>query len=211
MRTIRDERVTANSGWGADIIAGQVLRLTATTIIDFVCLDRGDLSHRFDQARTKHGNGTIWISEGGVLYSKRGVAMMTIIADGFAGTGRHDLQYGMCSGQRYARAAEEGRLNQYQHGDWISIPDHGCYENLQSALGGSYDVAPENIPSPINLFQHVEIDTATGEMCHSPIRPTAPVAIDLRAEMDLVVAASACPDRAAPQFGQAIRATILEP
>ena len=211
MKVIKDDYVPANSGWGSDIAAGQVLRLTAMTIIDFVCLDLADLSHRFDQARTKMDNGTIWISEGGVLYSKRGIAMMTIIADGFAGTGRHDLQYGMCSGPRYARAAEEGRLAQYRHGDQIAIPDHGCWENLQSALCGPYGVAPQDIPAPINLFQHVEIYTATGTIGHTPIRPSAPVAIELRAEIDLAVAASACPDRAAPDFGQSIRAAILAP
>ena len=211
MKIIRDDHVPANTGWGAAMEKGQVLRLTAMTIIDFVCLDRHDLSRRFDQARTKTHNRTLWISTGDALVSKAGAAMMTIIDDGYAAIGRHDLQYGMCSGPRYARAREEGRLDQYGHGHDIAVPDHGCWENLQSALVEPWGVRREDIPSPLNLIQHVEIDTATGEMGHTPVRPATPVPVDLRAEMDLVVAASACPDLAAPNFGQPIRAMIYEP
>jgi uncharacterized protein YcgI (DUF1989 family) len=71
-------------------------------------------------------------------------------------------------------------------------------------------VPPEYIPSPLNVFQHVDIDTKTGKISHSPNRPENPIYVDFRAEMGLVVAASACPDLAAPQFGQPIRATIYE-
>lgn len=211
MKIIRDDFVPANSGWGAPMEKGQVLRLTAMTIIDFVCLNLHDLGERFDQARTKLHDGRIWISEGDRLVSKRDNVMMTIIRDDFAGMGRHDLQYGTCSGPRFARAAAEGRLNQYHHGDDIPVPDHGCWENLQSALCERWGVPKELIPSPINIFQHVEIDTGTGKISHSPIRPETPICVDLRAEMDLVVAASACPDLAAPKFGQPIQATIYEP
>ncbi len=54
-------------------------------------------------------------------------------------------------------------------------------------------------------------DTASGEIKHTPNRPKDPIYIDFRAEMDLAVAASACPDLAAPDFGQPIQALIYEP
>src|SRR5690606_17826154 len=109
-----------------------------------------------------------------------------------------------------ARAREEGRLNQYHHGDNIPIPDHGCWENLIAGFK-PWGVPPEYIPSPLNVFQHVDIDTKSGDIKHSPNRPEKPIYVDLRAEMDLVVAASACPDLAAPKFGQPIQATIYQP
>ena len=211
MNILRDDHIPANSGWGAEMTQGQVLRFTAMTIIDFVCLNKANPRERFDQARTKTLNSTIWISAGDILYSKFDTPMMTILEDHLAAIGRHDLQYGTCSGPRYARAAEEGRMNQYHHGDDIPVPDHGCWENLQSALVKPYGVKPEDIPSPLNLFQHVEIDARTGEIKHSAIRPAQPIQVDLRAEIDLIVAASACPDLAAPKFGQAIDAIIYEP
>ena len=43
------------------------------------------------------------------------------------------------------------------------------------------------------------------------IRTKEPIYIDFKAEMDLAVAASACPDLAAPEFGQPIQAMIYEP
>jgi len=210
MKIIRDDHVPANSGWGAEMKQGQVLRLTAMTIIDFVCFNSHNLKERFDQARTKVYNMKIWISTGDKLFSKLNNPMMTILEDQFAGKGLHDLQYGTCSGPRFARAKAEGRLNQYHHGHDIPIPDHGCWENLQAGLK-PWNIRPEEIPSPLNVFQHVDIDTATGEIRHSPKRPEKPICVDLRAEMDLVVAASACPDLAAPKFGQPIQATIYEP
>ena len=210
MKIIRDDHVPANSGWGSEMKTGQVLRLTAMTIIDFVCLNLRNTNERFDQARTKVYNMKIWISAGDKLMSKLNNPMMTIIEDSFAGTGRHDLQYGMCSGPRFARAKAEGRLNQYHHGDDIPVPDHGCWENLQSGLD-PWGIRREDIPSPLNVFQHVEIDTTTGQIKHSPLRPREPIHVDFRAEMDLIVAASACPDLAAPKFGQPIRAMIYEP
>ena len=209
MKIIRDDFVPANSGWGSELQKGQVLRLTAMTIIDFVCVSAHNLRERFDQALTKTNNGKIYISTGDVLYSSFNNPMLTIVEDSFAGTGHHDLQYGTCSGPRFARAKQEGRLNQYHHGHDIPIPDHGCWENLQHGLR-HWDVRPEEIPSPLNVFQHVEIDTTSGEIRHSPIRPARPISFQMRAEMDLIVAASACPDLAAPQFGQPIQAMIVE-
>lgn len=209
MNIVSEHHILANSGWGAEMSRGQILRMTAMTIIDFVCLNAHNLNERFDQARTKVYNMKLWITTGDVLYSKLNNPMMTIIDDQFAGRGYHDLQYGTCSGPRFARAKAEGRLNQYHHGDDIPIPDHGCWENLQAGLR-PWGIAPEHIPSPLNIFQHVDIVTATGEMKHSANRPAQPIHVDLRAEMDLVVAASACPDLAAPGFGQPVDATIYE-
>ena len=209
MKIIKDEFVPANSGWGAAMTKGQVLRLTAKTIIDFACINLKNLDERFDQARTKVYNMKLWITKGDVLYSKLNNPMMTITEDQFAGLGYHDLQYGTCSGPRYARAKEEGRLNQYHHGDDIPIPDRGCWENLIDGFR-QWNVPPELIPSPLNIFQHVDIDTSTGEIPHTPNRPKEPIHVDFRAEMDLAVAASACPDLAAPEFGQPIQAMIYE-
>jgi uncharacterized protein YcgI (DUF1989 family) len=85
--------------------------------------------------------------------------MMTILADGFK-DGTHDLQKGMCSGYRFQIAKQEGRLREYNPRQISEIPDHGCYENLSKALA-SYGIIPEDIPSPFNLNQHMQIDGVT--------------------------------------------------
>ena len=117
---------------------------------------------------------------------------------------------GMCGRDRHERAAEEGRLDEYLHGDDMELPDHGCAENLTWALE-PYGIPYENIPSPVNLFQNMDIDQATGRMRRTQIRPAAPVDLDLQADCDLLVAFSACPDKASNTKGLEVGATIFEP
>lgn len=208
MNIVSDETAPRNTGWAGEMKRGQVLRLTARTIIDFVALDAADPSETFDQAPTKEENGCIYLRRGHRMMSRSGLALMTLIADGFEGLGTHDMQFGMCGRARHARAARENRLGEYLHAN-ITLPDHGCAENLTGALA-PYGIPYEDIPSPVNLFQNMAIDQRTGRMKRTRIRPAAPVPVELRAERDLIVAFSACPDLASPDGGQEVRATVLQ-
>ena len=73
---------------------------------------------------------------------------------------------------------------------------HGCYENIMNALQ-NYPILPVDIPSPLNLFQHMEI-APDGRMIDRRHRdrpePGKPAQVDFRAEMDCLVALSACPE-----------------
>ena len=95
--------------------------------------------------------------------------------------------------KRFRLAQQENRLGEYYPREIKEIPDHGCYENLSKAVA-SYGIFPEDIPSPFNLNQHMKIDGVTGKMEHTQIRPKDGNYMDIRAEMDLLVALSACPD-----------------
>ena len=72
------------------------------------------------------------------------------------------------------------------------LPPHGCYENITHGVKG-YDIIPEDIPSPFNIFQDMEIDGKTGRMDMTNKMPDKPEHVDLRAEMDCRVGISACP------------------
>jgi len=135
--------------------------------------------------------------------------MMTIV-ENTNREGTYDLQKGMCSGYRFQLAKKEGKLRDYYHRDYKDeeIPDHGCYENLSRALT-PYGIAPEDIPNPFNLNQHMKIDGVTGRMDHTTMRPKPGSYVDLRAEMDLLVAFSACPDM--PVGGKPVDLLIYEP
>jgi uncharacterized protein YcgI (DUF1989 family) len=194
MGTTTEIELAANSGWATAVKAGEIVRITAMTRVAVVCFNANDLTERFDQARTKVYNMRIWISPGEQLYSKLNNPMMTMIADGFAPEGRHDLQYGMCS-------RETGLGGTTDAG-------HGCHENLAEALK-PWRIAAHEIPMPLNLFAHSEIDTASGAIKPSPVRPSKPVVVDLRAEMDLVLALSACPDKEVPASGAPVRVAIV--
>ncbi len=210
MNIVTTHTAPPNTGWAAHMKTGEVLRLTAMTIIDFVAFNADDVRERFDQARTKVYNMKIFVTEGDKLFSKLNNPMMTMIVDGFKATGSHDLQFGMCGRSRHKRAREEGRLGEYLHGGAIEVPDHGCAENLTAALA-PFGIPYNDIPSPLNLFQNMEIDSATGAMRRTQVRPAAPVDVEFVAGMDLVVAFSACPDLASPTGGQEVAATIYRP
>ncbi|MGH7772212.1 MAG: DUF1989 domain-containing protein [Candidatus Binatia bacterium] len=207
MKKLREETVPYNTGWASELKKGQIIRIIAATTVDFVAFNLHNLKERFDQARTKVYNMKIFISTGDKLMGKGNQHMMTIAEDLFK-EGTHDLQKGMCSGYRFQLAKKEGRLGEYYPREIKEIPDHGCWENLSRALE-PYRIDPEDIPSPLNLNQHMKIDGKTGKMEHTQIRPKPGSYVDLRAEMDLLVAFSACPDL--PVGGKPVGVMIYEP
>ena len=209
MHIVSEETVPRNSGWSATLRRGQILRLTARTIIDFVAFDGQDFTDPFDQARSKEASGAIYMRRGDKILARSGRPLMTMIADGFAGLGTHDMQFGMCSRARHERAAAEGRLGEYLHAR-LAVPTHGCAENLTRACA-PWGIAYADIPSPINFFQNMAIDPETGAMTRTQIRPAAPVALDLLAQTDVLAAFSACPDKASATGGLEVTATILQP
>ena len=85
----------------------------------------------------------------------------------------------------------------------IPVPDHGCWENLQAVLDDyGYKEAPEDIPSPLNLFQSIDIGPDGRMIWHfqevePPEKrfPNGPAHIDLVAVMNILFDVSACPER----------------
>ncbi|HTV35218.1 MAG TPA: urea carboxylase-associated family protein [Xanthobacteraceae bacterium] len=187
-----ERQLPRNTGFAFDVKAGQSVRITSQTIIDFVCFNRDNLRERFDQARTKANQRKIFISTGDQLISKLNNTMMTILADTFEG--HHDLEEGMCSRKRHELAAAKGIWEKTYGRPVSEMPPRGCTENLGGVLA-PYGIAIEDVPSPFNIFQHMIINPDTGELAHSHLRPKPPGAyVTLRAEMDLLAALSTCPD-----------------
>lgn len=194
-KTLWERHMERNTGYAFDMEAGQCVRITSQTIIDFVCFNRDNLRERFDQARTKANQRKVFISTGDQLISKLNNPMMTIIEDTFEG--HHDLQEGMCSRKRHELAAAKGIWEKTYGRPLSEMPPRGCTENLGGVLA-PYGIAVEDVPSPFNIFQHMIIHADTGELEHSHIRPKPPGAyVTLRAEMRLLAAISTCPDMAA--------------
>jgi uncharacterized protein len=208
---LTSDHIPKNSGRAYVVRKGQRLRIAGKSIVDFVAFNLDDLAERFDQARTKTNQVKIFISTGDVLFSKRNNPMLTIVEDTFI-EGRHDLQKGMCSRKRFEMVAQGKSKRVFAEGVDINpkapqeIPDHGCFENLSEALQ-DWKIAPDDIPSPFNIFQCMRIDPETGIMYDTMIRPKEEAHIDFRAEMDCLVAASACPESGR---GQSIRVEIYE-
>jgi uncharacterized protein YcgI (DUF1989 family) len=208
---LKSQVVAKNSGAAFEVKRGQRLRVAGKSIVDFVAFNLHELTERFDQARTKTNQVKIFISTGDILYSKRNNPMLIIVADTFT-EGRHDLQKGMCSRKRFEMVAEGKSKRVFAEGVNINpkkaeeIPDHGCWENLSNAVK-AWNIAPDDVPSPFNIFQCMRIDPNTGTMYDTMIRPKDEAHVVFRAEMDCLVAVSACPESGR---GQAIRVEIFD-
>lgn len=211
MAVLQSEIIPKNSGRAYIVKKGQRLRIAGKSIVDFVAFNLDGLTERFDQARTKTNQAKIFITTGDTLFSKRNNPMLTIVEDTFT-EGRHDLQKGMCSRKRFEMVAQGKAKRVFAEGVDINpkapeqIPDHGCFENLSDALK-QWKIAPDDIPSPFNIFQCMRIDPETGIMYDTMIRPEDEAHVDFCAEMDCLVAASACPESGR---GQAIRVEIYD-
>jgi len=203
--------VEKNSGAAIEVNKGQRLRIAGKSIVDFVAFNLHDLTERFDQARTKTNQVKIFISTGDILYSKRNNPMLIIVEDTFK-EGRHDLQKGMCSRKRFEMVAQGGSKRVFAEGVDINptkaeeIPDHGCWENLSEAVK-PWNISPDDVPSPFNIFQCMRIDPESGIMYDTLIRPKDEAHVDFRAEMDCLVAVSACPESGR---GLAIRIEVFD-
>lgn len=208
MRAAREIIIAPNTGQALMVERGRPVRVYGTTIADFVAFDQHNLRERFDQARTKTYNSTIYVTTGHTLMSKSNEPLLTVTEDTYT-EGTHDLQKGMCSAVRYRRAAEENRVREYYNRDIApdDFPDHGCWENLSQALE-PYGIQPEDIPSPFNLFQTIQIDLPSGRMANTSTRPQPGTYIEFRAERDVLIAVSACPDLTVG--GKEIRVEIME-
>jgi len=160
------------------IAAGDHLRivdLEGQQAVDFLVYDSADPVNRYNAANTVKLNRTVYVGKGTKLYSELGEVLMTVIEDT---VGHHDTLGGCCSTE----------VNRKRYG----IPDTAsCRNNFIKALG-EHGMSPRDIPLNINFFMNV------------PVRPDGSTEIveglsvpgdyvDLRAEKDVLVVISNCP------------------
>jgi len=207
MKKLLEYTVPANTGWAAELKKGQVIRISGTTTVDFVAFSLQNLRERFDQARTKVYNMKLFISTGDKLMSKSNQHLMTIAEDTYR-DGTHDLQKGMCSRKKMEMTYRGSTYGGSRWEKYEDIPPRGCFENLSEAMK-PYGVTPEDLPNPLNIFQTMKIDGNTGKMEYTYVKPRPGTYVDLRAEMDLLIAVSACPEGGKAK-GKTLHITIYE-
>jgi uncharacterized protein YcgI (DUF1989 family) len=170
--------ITAGGGAGLRLARGQELR-----VIDPEGGQSGDLMafsadgrERLSNGRTFDYEGKIYLSTSDVLWSDRSNPMLTIVADD---VGRHDFLYASCSIEMYRK--------QYA----VSGYHANCHDNLVTALR-EYGVEAAPLPTAFNLFMVVNV-AADGRLTFDPPSSRAGDSLVVRAEMDLVIALTACP------------------
>jgi len=183
-KIIRIVEIPARHGAAIEVGQGQVLRVidvSGEQVGDLVCFNRSDLAERYSPQNTILFNRTIYPKVGALLVSDRGRPMMRLIADT---VGVHDLICGSCS--------EEYYRNRLGHTE----PHRSCRSNLAEAMA-PWRVALRDIPFSFNVFMRWPVE-ADGRVVPMAAPSRAGDYADFLAEMDLVVANSACPSDITP-------------
>jgi hypothetical protein len=85
----------------------------------------------------------------------------------------------------------------YKLRDNVDAPPHRtCQDNLAEAIA-PYGLGPDDVPDVFNVWMNVDIDENGCFIIKPPVAGPGDY-IDIRAEMDLLVAVSACPSDIAP-------------
>jgi urea carboxylase-associated protein 1 len=174
--------VAAGEPWLGKVARGQTLRivdLEGNQAVDTLFYNAHDFEEHYSSSDTIRGSGNLYLTSGTTLLSNLGVAMLTITEDT---CGRHDTLGGACSAEsNTVRYALEKRHM------------HSCRDNFLMALAQN-DVAIEkrDLPSNINFFMNVPVSPEGGLTFADGISAAGRY-VQLRAEMDVLVLISNCP------------------
>ncbi len=170
--------IPAKHGVALELLKHQLLVVTdpeGGQVCDLVAFRSGDLREWLSNGRTFDYNGTIYLTEGHVLYSNASEAMLTIVSDQ---VGHHDFLFTACSPEMY-------RIQYRETGNHSN-----CLENLTGALA-HIGLERHLVPTPFNIFQNSKV-MPNGRLEISAPRSKPGQSIVFRAEMNLSIALSAC-------------------
>jgi uncharacterized protein YcgI (DUF1989 family) len=177
-RIITSIHLQPRTGTAFSIAAGEVVRIldvAGEQVVDLVSFAQENTSEYLSSGRSVDYNNKIYLTTGDVLYSDRSNPMFTIVDDT---VGKHDFLFAPCSPEMFRRT----------YG--VEKPHPNCLDNLAAGLA-PFGISPSNIPVAFNVFMNAGI-LPDGAIIIAPPLSMAGDFIDLRAEMDLVVAVSAC-------------------
>ncbi len=196
-----DEVVEARAAWSATVRAGETLRIVdlgGNQAVDCLIYDAHDPTERYSAADTIAAQGNIHLVVGSVLRSNEGGALMTVTDTALA---HHDTIGGACS--------RESNTLRYGH---HTLHQHACVDNFLDA-GSRHGLGKRDLVSNINWFMNVPVgpDGLLGIVDGI----SAPgLHVDLRAEVDVLVLISNCPQVNNPCNGfdpTPVRLTIVGP
>ncbi|MEK3750574.1 urea carboxylase-associated family protein [Paenibacillus sp. FSL E2-8871] len=170
--------IPATKGLGFKLDKGQIVRVTdveGEQVADFAAYNAVGPNERIDPGVTIDALGKMNVLPGDILYSNQYRPLLTIIKDT---VGRHDFINSACRPEMY-----EVLYNKKEHAS--------CYNNLNEALAEFGLPAPDQ-HYPFNLFMNTVIDPSGKVSVERPLSKAGDY-IELRAEMDLIIAISACP------------------
>jgi urea carboxylase-associated protein 1 len=183
---VLSEVCNAGDPWMAEVKKGQIFRildLEGNQAVDTLFYNAADHEERYSASDTIARQGKLYLTTGSVLYSSEGNPMLTIVADT---CGRHDTLGGACAAEsNTVRYALDKR------------PMHSCRDSFMYALNHCdcathRNMSKRDITANINFFMNVPV-TADGELSFADGISGAGKYVEMRAEMDVVVLISNCP------------------
>jgi urea carboxylase-associated protein 1 len=173
--------IPAGEPWLKEVKAGQTVRILdveGNQAVDTLFFSLANPRERYDVQRTLRRQNNVYLSAGSVLYSNLGKPMLTIVEDT---CGRHDTLGGACAQEsNTVRYALEKRHM------------HSCRDNYLRACAHDGRLSKTDIGPNINFFMNVPV-TADGGLTFKDGISAPGKYVELRAEMDVIVLISNCP------------------
>lgn len=179
---IWDEIVPAGEPWLHEVKRGQTFRildLEGNQAVDTLFYNAHEPSERYSAVDTIRAQGNLYLTAGSALLSSEGNVLMTITADT---CGRHDTLGGAC--------AAESNSVRYETGKKFM---HSCRDSFLHALGHcDCHMDKRDLTSNINFFMNVPV-TPDGKLTFEDGISAPGKYVEMRAEMDVIVLISNCP------------------
>jgi uncharacterized protein YcgI (DUF1989 family) len=185
------ERVTipARRGKAAIMSAGQTIKVINThgeQVVDTWAFKQDDINEFLSCEHTRASLKRFIPRPGDALLSNHRRPILTLLEDTAGGI--HDMLMAACDRYRYQELG-------------CTEPHDNCTDNLAQGLRDIGFTPPET-PSPLNLFMNIPW-TSDGQLSFEEPVSTPGSYVVLRAEMDLIIAFSACPQDILPINGKA--------
>ena len=179
--------IPARRGKAVLVKQGQVVKVINThgdQVVDTWAFNADDLKEFMSMEHTRPHILKIIPAVGDVMLTNKRRPILTFVADTSGGI--HDTIISACDRYRYKFLGVEGYHD-------------NCTDNLHAAMQEIGLEAPET-PSPLNLFMNIPVQPDHTLSFEAPVS-TPGSYVALRAEMDLVIAFSACPQDLLPING----------
>ncbi|CAM5319115.1 urea carboxylase-associated family protein [Thauera mechernichensis] len=173
--------IPAGEPWVGEVKTGQTVRLLdleGNQAVNTLFYSAANPRERYDPQRTLRRQASIYLSTGTVLYSNLGNPLLTIVADT---CGRHDTLGGAC--------AQESNTVRYA---LDKLHMHACRDNFLCGCLHDGRLDKGDIGANINFFMNVPV-TPEGGLSFEDGISAAGKYVELRAEMDVIVLISNCP------------------
>lgn len=164
----------------------EIINTAGSQVVDTWALCPPALTEHMSMEHTRVILGRLIPRTGDRLYSSERRPLMTITDD--TSPGAHDTLMASCDQARYRMLGYPGYHD-------------NCRDNFMAALR-ALGLDPPPVPSPLNLFMNVPWEP-DGSLRYEAPRSRPGDLVRLRAEEDLIVVMSACPQDLLPVNGEA--------